>query len=51
MIVRPEYYREQAKRCRLLAKRTIDREIADTLRGAAAEYDKLAENAERERPR
>jgi hypothetical protein len=47
MRVRSEYYREKAKRCRVLAKRTIDAEIAETLRGAATDYDQLAMNAEK----
>jgi hypothetical protein len=44
--VKPGYYREQAARCRRLATRTLDREIKETLLGAAKEYDRLAEEAE-----
>ena len=42
MRVEPEYYREQAKRSRNLARRTKDPDIRDHLMDVAKQYDKLA---------
>ena len=46
MPVRPEYYREQARRSRELAKRAVDLEITQHLRSVAEQYDRLAKEAE-----
>lgn len=45
MRVRPEYYREQAKRSRDLAARTRVDEIKTHLMSVAEQYDKLAQEA------
>jgi hypothetical protein len=47
--VQAEYYREQAQRCRVLAKGATDWSIRQTLLDAALEYDKLAERADKKR--
>ena len=47
MRVKPEYYRQQAKRCRDLSKQTIERDVRAKLQTVAMEYDRLAEEAER----
>jgi len=44
------YYREKAERSRALAKNVPDREVRRHLLDVAAEYDKLAKVAEKERP-
>jgi hypothetical protein len=49
MEAKAEYYREQAQRCRALAKSATDWSIRQTLLDAAVEYDKLAERAARKR--
>ena len=41
------YYREQADRCRQLAKRVLDWSTRKTLLDVAIEYEKLAARAER----
>ena len=46
---KPEYYRAQAERCRNLAKGALDWDLQQTLMDVAAEYDKLAHEAERKR--
>jgi hypothetical protein len=43
------HYREQAQRCRDLAKGATDFGIRQTLLDAALEYDKLAERADKKR--
>ena len=43
------YYRDQAQRCRDLAKSATDWSIRQTLLDAALEYDKHAERADRKR--
>jgi len=45
--VKPDYYREQAKRCRAMAKRTLDDDARLTLLTVAIEYDALAAEAEK----
>ena len=47
---KPEYYREQAERCRNLAKSILNWDAKQTLLDVAEEYEKLAREAER-RPR
>ena len=47
MEAKADYYREQAQRCRGLAKGATDWSIRQTLLDAALEYDKLAERADR----
>ena len=47
MEAKAEYYRDQAQRCRHLAKGTTDWSIRQTLLDAALEYDKLAERADK----
>ena len=46
MEVKAEYYREQANRCRDLARRITDAEAKTTLLKVALEYDGLAREAE-----
>lgn len=44
--VKPEYYREQAKRSRELAKKASEADIKAHLLSVAEQYDKLAEEVE-----
>lgn len=48
MTVKPEYYREQARRSRELAKKTLVKEVKSHLLLVAEEYEKLAGEAERQ---
>lgn len=45
--VKPAYYREQAQLSRELSERTDDPEISLHLLSVAKQYDRLAEDAER----
>ena len=47
MEAKADYYRQQAHRCRDLARGTTDWSIRQTLLDAALEYDKLAERADK----
>jgi hypothetical protein len=40
-----KYYREQAERCRELARNCVDEELHDKLKAVAEEYDRLAKDA------
>jgi hypothetical protein len=44
--VKPEYYREQAKRSRELARKASDADIKAHLLSVAEQYDKLAQETE-----
>lgn len=46
---KPEYYREQAERCRNPAKSILNWDVNQTLLDVAEEYEKLAKEAERRR--
>ncbi len=42
----PEYLRGQARKCRNLSKATVDKRVAETLRGMADDYEKKAAKLE-----
>ena len=50
MRVKPEFYRDQAQRCRDLAKVAANKSLRETLMGVAKEYDRLAAEADRHGP-
>ena len=45
-----KYYREQAERCRELARNCVDEELHDKLNAVAEEYDQLAKDAAKSGP-
>jgi hypothetical protein len=49
MHVKPAFYREQAQLSRELAERSEDHEISLHLHSVAKQYDRLAEEAEKNR--
>ena len=49
MRVTPEYFRDQASRLRTIAKASKDKATRDDLLRVAIEYDRLADEAEKNR--